>query len=155
MAAVLLESVSLTGNSEPTAAVESDNEVLPQQVVCLLEEIEVLQAALDEVREKIDRLMNGSRPDDRRSASLRSIVSMPVDPTAKDFAKRINNIEPNDLPDEIPEQVRSTVAVRLRESQGQGVNSLTHQQRPDKTVSDLSANGKGHSVQQSLWKRLK
>lgn len=151
MAVVLLESVSLTGNSEPTAAVESDNEVLPQQVVCLLEEIKVLQAALDEVREKIDRLMNGSRPDDRRSAPTRSIVSMPVDPTAKDFAKRINNIEPDDLPDEISEQVRSTVAVRLRESQGQGVNSLTHQQRPDETVSDLSANGKGHSVQQSLW----
>lgn len=107
---------------------------------------------MDEIREELAGAFRGYRPDDWRPAPYRPIVSMPADPTAEDFAERINAVDPTDLPDDIPESVRCAVALRLRESQGrEGMDSLTQQQRPDTNNHHPSEPESNASIQRSLW----
>jgi len=64
----------------------------------LCEELAVIRQVLDEVRSEL-QWANQNRPDSGYpSESSRRITSMPLDPTATDWAERVNRLSPADLP---------------------------------------------------------
>jgi hypothetical protein len=68
------------------------------------EEVGVLRDAIDELRGLYQWALNNRRQDVPHPFQL---SSMPADPTASDWAERINKLTPGDLPDE---QERPTAA---------------------------------------------
>jgi hypothetical protein len=108
--------------------------------------------AIDELRESIDRITRGYRQDDWQPVQRRPIVSFPVDPCDPEFASKVNAVDPETLPDDLPEAVRSAVAARLRESQRpEGMDSLATPHRHND-----NGNGKAPPLgppreQRALW----
>ena len=85
--------------SRQAAAPETTDD-LSTAVAALTDEVRVLRQAIDDLREEIQYATNNLL--DRSAPPLphRRIVSMPLDPTADDFAKRLNAVTPDDLPPE-------------------------------------------------------
>jgi len=69
----------------------------------LTEELAVARQVLDDIYSEL-QWANRNRPDGEiRTGSVRRITSMPLDPTASDWAERVNRYSADDLPGEDPE----------------------------------------------------
>ena len=84
------------------------------------EELRAVYDVIDDLRNSIDQITRGYRQDDWQPVQRRPIVSFPVDLCDPEFASKVNAVDPETLPDDLPEVVRSAVAARLLESQRPG-----------------------------------
>lgn len=93
---------------------------LIDEVQRVQEELRAVCEVIDDLRNSIDQITRGYRQDDWQPVQRRPIVSFPVDLSDPEFARKINAVDPDSLPEDLPEHVRSAVAARLRESQRPG-----------------------------------
>lgn len=66
----------------------------------LKEEVQVLRDVLSEIHEELQWAVRNTLLPSAAASPLRRITSMPLDPTAPDFAVRLNEVTPQDLPPE-------------------------------------------------------
>lgn len=64
----------------------------------LADELEVIRQVLDEIRHEMQWANRNGGDNDHGVPTERRITSMPLDPTAKDWAKRLNRYSAADLP---------------------------------------------------------
>lgn len=71
---------------------------LTEEVRQLKEEVRILRDVLGEIHEELQWAVRNALLPSAAASPLRRIVSMPLDPTAPDFAARLNELTPQDLP---------------------------------------------------------
>jgi hypothetical protein len=79
----------------------NDNDALASAIDRLREELAITRQVLDEILNEL-QWANRNRGDENGLAPYRRITSMPLDPTAPDWAERLNRFTPADLPPEFP-----------------------------------------------------
>jgi hypothetical protein len=124
---------------------------LTAEVQSAREELRAVCDAVDELRESIERITRGYRQDDWQPVQ-RPIVSLAVDPCDPQFARKINAVDPDNLPEDLPESVRLAVAARLRASQRPGGPEFRAEPpRRDDNGSDKLLPIVSRRGQQALW----
>lgn len=83
---------------------ETPNDALIDAVVRLTEEVRVLRQTIDELREDFQCAVTNGRARYEPAEPPLQIVSMPLDPTARDFGQRINSV-PNEVVQSLREEV--------------------------------------------------
>jgi len=90
------------------ATAPETTEDLAEVVAAFTDEVRVLRQAIDDLREEIRYAANNllDRPEPPLPHHHRRIVSVPLDPTANDFAGLVNAVSASDLPPEPHEERR-------------------------------------------------
>jgi hypothetical protein len=78
----------------------------------LRDEMHVLREAVDELREQLEYALRNAAPKQDAWLPTRAITSFPVDPTAPDWAARVNSIDSASMPppspaDALPEHLQA------------------------------------------------
>jgi hypothetical protein len=116
------------------------------------EELRVVYDAMDELRESVEQVMRGYRQDDWQPTQRRPLVSIPVDLRDPEFATKVNALDPHELPDDLPETVRSAVVARLQVAQRPACTECKPDlQQPDDAEADARATSAGAAQQRALW----
>lgn len=96
---------------DPMASRE-DSDALREEVESLRLQIEVLTNAIDELRDALQYAVENGLPVlSSLGEHARRITSMPVDPAAPDFAKRVNRLTRADVLDGGSDATNSNIAV--------------------------------------------
>ena len=89
-----------------TADTEELTRELIDQMERVEEELRGVYDVIDQLREAIEQITRGYRQDDWRPVQPRPVVSFPVDLCDPEFGRKINAVDPDSLPEDVPIHVR-------------------------------------------------
>lgn len=102
---------------QPSAISGDEVAELTASVEKLIQEVRVLRDTIDELREDLRWAINNRDEFRCQPRHVVHITSIPLDPLAKDFGKRVNRFSAKDLPDESAQP--SAPATSLSPEQGE------------------------------------
>jgi hypothetical protein len=107
----------MTRTKQPSALSEDQVVELTATVEKLTQEVRVLRDTIDELREDLRWAINNREEFRCQPRHVVHITSMPLDPLAKDFGKRVNRFTAKDLPNESAQPSPAAASLPLEQGE--------------------------------------